>query len=364
MRLKKIALTAAATLLVLVGAVTFMPLRAIAGLETPCNYISDLVATNPLSSDLASTGDDHLRCIKLALKTTFPNVNGAVSATDEVLSAASATNVANVFTATSQEFENAAWRLLFDETDAASNERLYDIAASSGQLLARTRTDADAAGNTWLTVDRTGTTVDSIALAGTAITLNGVAATDFARLSQANTFTQSGTTILLSSANPRLDWNETDAASDNKRWYASVNSETFSFGTINDSLGSAADAITINRTGVTVDSINLQATAVYVPDGSASTPGASFSGDTDTGMFRAGSNNLAFATNGVTRLAMDTTGVYIGDGLTDVPMGIPDGITAPSTVAGFAYIYVDSSDGDLKIKFGDGTVKTITTDSP
>lgn len=85
MKLKKIALTTAASLLVLVGAVTFLPLRAIAGLESPCNYISDLVATNPLSSDLASTGDDHMRCIKLALKTTFPNVNGAVTSTDEEL---------------------------------------------------------------------------------------------------------------------------------------------------------------------------------------------------------------------------------------------------------------------------------------
>ena len=40
-----------------------------------------------------------------------------------------------------------------------------------------------------------------------------------------------------------------------------------------------------------------------------------------------------------------------------------DGVTAPSTVANQAQMYVDSSDGDLKIKFGDGTVKTIVTDT-
>ena len=40
-----------------------------------------------------------------------------------------------------------------------------------------------------------------------------------------------------------------------------------------------------------------------------------------------------------------------------------DGITAPSTVTGKALIYVDTADGDLKIKFGDGTVKTIVTDT-
>jgi hypothetical protein len=42
---------------------------------------------------------------------------------------------------------------------------------------------------------------------------------------------------------------------------------------------------------------------------------------------------------------------------------IPDGLTAPATVSGYALIYVDSADGDLKIKFGDGTVKTIVTDT-
>lgn len=46
-------------------------------------YISDLVVTNPLSSDLAATADDHLRLIKSTIKTTFPNVNGAITATDE-----------------------------------------------------------------------------------------------------------------------------------------------------------------------------------------------------------------------------------------------------------------------------------------
>lgn len=44
-------------------------------------------------------------------------------------------------------------------------------------------------------------------------------------------------------------------------------------------------------------------------------------------------------------------------------MAIIDGITAPATSAGNAIIYVDSADGDLKVKFGDGTVKTIVTDT-
>ena len=40
-----------------------------------------------------------------------------------------------------------------------------------------------------------------------------------------------------------------------------------------------------------------------------------------------------------------------------------DGISEPSTVSGWAILYVDGSDGDLMVKFGDGTVKTITADT-
>jgi hypothetical protein len=42
---------------------------------------------------------------------------------------------------------------------------------------------------------------------------------------------------------------------------------------------------------------------------------------------------------------------------------LTDGVTAPTTAAGHAIIYVDTADGDLKIKFGDGTVKTIVVDT-
>jgi hypothetical protein len=44
-------------------------------------YISDLVSTNPTTSDNVSQGDDHLRLIKTVTKATFPNVTGAVNPT-------------------------------------------------------------------------------------------------------------------------------------------------------------------------------------------------------------------------------------------------------------------------------------------
>ena len=44
-------------------------------------YIDDLNAAYPLGTDPKSEGDDHIRLIKSTLKTTFPNVTGAVTPT-------------------------------------------------------------------------------------------------------------------------------------------------------------------------------------------------------------------------------------------------------------------------------------------
>jgi hypothetical protein len=42
-------------------------------------YISDLVVTNPTSSDPKSQGDDHLRLLKSTIKATFPSITGIVT---------------------------------------------------------------------------------------------------------------------------------------------------------------------------------------------------------------------------------------------------------------------------------------------
>ena len=49
------------------------------------NYIDSLNTANPTATDNVSEGDDHIRGIKTTLKNTFPNVNGAVTPTDEEL---------------------------------------------------------------------------------------------------------------------------------------------------------------------------------------------------------------------------------------------------------------------------------------
>jgi len=52
---------------------------------TGTKYIDDLNSSNPAAGDNVSEGDDHIRGIKNVLKTTFPNIDGAVNATDTEL---------------------------------------------------------------------------------------------------------------------------------------------------------------------------------------------------------------------------------------------------------------------------------------
>lgn len=40
-----------------------------------------------------------------------------------------------------------------------------------------------------------------------------------------------------------------------------------------------------------------------------------------------------------------------------------DGVTAPSAVSGLIAVYGDTSDGDLKAKFGDGVTKVLAADT-
>jgi len=50
-----------------------MPLESV-------THISDLTITNPAGTDTKAQGDDHIRNIKVALKTDFPAINGVVNA--------------------------------------------------------------------------------------------------------------------------------------------------------------------------------------------------------------------------------------------------------------------------------------------
>jgi hypothetical protein len=67
---------------------------------TGTKYIDDLVSTNPAAGDNVSEGDDHIRGIKNVLKTTFPSIDGAVTATQAEL------NLLDGVTATTAELNH------------------------------------------------------------------------------------------------------------------------------------------------------------------------------------------------------------------------------------------------------------------
>lgn len=50
-------------------------------------YINQLNTANPVGSDPLAQADDHLRLLKTTIKNTFPNIDGAMTVTDDVLNA-------------------------------------------------------------------------------------------------------------------------------------------------------------------------------------------------------------------------------------------------------------------------------------
>ncbi len=78
-----------------------------------------------------------------------------------------------------------------------------------------------------------------------------------------------------------------------------------------------------------------------------------YDGNTHEWEARAGASFVTYSDNGSTKTGGFTGGV----------LSIADGIAAPSATVGLAKIYVDTADGDLKVIFGDGFIKTIVVDS-
>lgn len=99
-------------------------------------------------------------------------------------------------------------------------------------------------------------------------------------------------------------------------------------------------------------------------------------GGTNAGLSLDSSNNALFSANLTCNGDFTANGAIGTDGAissqsTIVAVGytrgdylwINDGITAPGATGGGAKIYVDTADGDLKVKFGNGFVATLAADS-
>lgn len=307
------------------AAILFAPLRAFGGLESPCNFISDLVSTNPLSSDLASTSDDHHRCIKAAVKGTFANVNAAVTSTDEELNIvdgvtltaaqindaarlgnANSFNQTNTFTATTGIHMSGSDTIIkFSETDQGTDDKSYRFQVGSNTFALRLLNDAESATTDVFIVDRTAMQVDTVTFPSGSTTF-----------SKAYSSAPSGPALILSSSLPLMDINETDGSTNNKRWRFYSEAEGLFFTAGLDDQSADTTWMKVERTATTVDSVNISATAVQ-------TNGVNITGVSTT------------ATGTVTGCTTAPTTTVRYNKVGNIVVGEVDGVTCTSNATSF-----------------------------
>lgn len=229
-----------------------IPVIAFCGLEAG-TYISDLVATNPLGSDLASTIDDHIRLVKSTIKTTFPNINGAISSTDEELSLLAGKT-------------GTVWTSANDGVGSTLDADLLDGVSSSGYCVTG---GTGCPGGITGFANPTGTIGLSAVngSAATAMRSDGAPALSQSiapTMTGVWTFTKVATTgadvpIYVSSSFPRISLNETSGAANNKLWHFSATGEQLVGGIEDDAHTAASNWLTVDRTGTTVDAVAFPA---------------------------------------------------------------------------------------------------------
>jgi len=126
-------------------------------LETGVNYISDLVSTNPASTDGLAQADDHLRIIKSAIQGTFPDVTNAVTSTHTEL------NIVDGDTAATATTLVDADRFVVNDDGTMVQVALTDLATyisanhSITQINGLTYPVADGSAGQFMTTDGAGT---------------------------------------------------------------------------------------------------------------------------------------------------------------------------------------------------------------
>lgn len=158
------------------------------GLETG-DFLDDLVQANPVTAtDSVTQGADHIRLLKKVLQQTFGLMDGLlqfptnnvflkqsnvaaagfinmikVNASDQVEIGALLVAPSNVLVT------NAQPQLAWLETDAAVDNKRWDITVAVGGLFFRATDDAGSAAADFLTVARTAVSIDSVTIGGTTV---------------------------------------------------------------------------------------------------------------------------------------------------------------------------------------------------
>lgn len=194
-------------------------------------------------------------------------------------------------------------------------------------------------GATPLSLGTNSTSRLSISGAGV-ITLNGVDAADYARLSVSNLFTASGSgtaAALRVNANPFpfISWRESGAAVDNRLWDIGVVAEQLRFRIVNDAEAAAPSWMTVDRTGTTIDTIAMSAVALSFT-GAVATPGTSAS---EVGY--QGTPQVSVSGNITMNVSHNGKQLYV--------TGAAAVLTLPAIITGFACTIVNNSGGNITI---------------
>ena len=237
------------------------------GLETG-TYISDLVPTNPVgATDPKSQGDDHLRLIKSVLKNTFPSITGAVTKTQTELNDVARLSIDNTFTA-DEIIKSALPRLHFWNTGAATDAKRWAWRTNTdGSAEFDIMSDAGIAQSSLIVGTRSGLSGTGLqlgpSLSLSVITLAGVAASDFARLSINNTFA-GGVQKVLTTGNPMWAIGKSDAGTNNKHWldYLTATGRIFAVATDASPTTDAGAWMVVARSGTTITNLDLTATSI------------------------------------------------------------------------------------------------------
>lgn len=189
-----------------------------------------------------------------------------------------------------------------------------------------------------------------------------------------------GNGYFVTSTLPAYNLIESDQAADEQRWRTAANSRVYRVDALNDAASLSANALGITRgvgatpsitaitLGNTTDNPTLNCLGtgtktfggvLRAPDGDATTPGYSWSGDTNCGWYRIGADNVGFSGAGTLRWDISTTAVT-----STVPERGPNGTAAAPTYSwsgdvnnGLYYIGTDqwglSANSTLQLEIGD-----------
>jgi len=130
------------------------------------------------------------------------------------------------------------------DTDAATDEKVYDFLVASGKWQLRTLNDALSVADIVMEVNRTGNVVDNVTFPTRVIISN-----------------TAGADLLISDPAPFMVFVETGVSVDEGRWATFVDAEVWHFGPQTDA-GIVTDAITVTRTLGVADRITLKADTI------------------------------------------------------------------------------------------------------